>query len=300
METERLEKILRQWLPGKEPIIIEEIHSGISSHARKIMCGKTQGIFREIASEAQAKTEAEFTAVLAPQGIAPGLKLTKTQATYVQDQGQFYNFQEYLQLSPGKPRGVELAAHVGKTVARMQKVLFHKRMTLPVVPDRFALGQLKQKAQCRIAWFPTAVTAEHQAAIQRLLQDSLIINLREDQPIHGDLGLWNMLWITSGLRIIDFGEARLGDGYFDLAASLSSCIQNEPDHVLYPLMIEAFLNSYGDTYQAIDQPKLWAAIRFWLLRGVLAVISFQTPESWDALITTYLDLISELNIIFNP
>ncbi|MFR0978645.1 MAG: hypothetical protein ACLSFJ_04140 [Holdemania filiformis] len=109
-----------------------------------------------------------------------------------------------------------------------------------------------------------------------------------------------MLWITSGLRIIDFGEARLGDGYFDLAASLSSCIQNEPDHVLYPLMIEAFLNSYGDTYQAIDQPKLWAAIRFWLLRGVLAVISFQTPESWDALITTYLDLISELNIIFNP
>ena len=49
METERLEKILRQWLPGEEPIIIEEIHSGISSHARKIMCGKTQGIFREIA-----------------------------------------------------------------------------------------------------------------------------------------------------------------------------------------------------------------------------------------------------------
>ena len=82
------------------------------------MCGETQGIFREIASEAQAKTEAEFTAVLAPQGIAPGLKLTITKAAYVQDQGKFFNFQEYMQPSPDKPRGVELAAHVGKTVAR--------------------------------------------------------------------------------------------------------------------------------------------------------------------------------------
>ena len=212
METERLERILRQWLPGEEPIIIEEIHSGISSHARKIMCGETQGIFREIASEAQAKIESKFADVLAPQGIAPGLRLTKTKAAYVQDQGQFYNFQEYLQPLSDKPRGVELAVYVGKTVARMQKVLFHKRMTLPVVPDRFALRQLKQKAQSRIAGFPTAITAEHQAAIQRLLQDSLIINLREDQPIHGDLGLWNMLWTSSGLRIIDFGEARLGEG----------------------------------------------------------------------------------------
>ena len=74
METERLERILRQWLPGEEPIIIEEIHSGISSHARKIMCGETQGIFREIASEAQAKIESKFADVLAPQGIAPGLR----------------------------------------------------------------------------------------------------------------------------------------------------------------------------------------------------------------------------------
>lgn len=300
MEPDRLKRVLRQWLLGEEPMIIEEIHSGISSHARKIMCGETQGIFREIASEAHAKTEAEFAAVLAPQGIAPALRLTKTHAAYVQDQGRFFNFQEYLQPSPDRPRGVELAAHMGKTVALMQKVLFQERMTLPVVPDRFALGQLKQKAQCRFAWFPTAVTAEHQAAIHSLLQDSLIINLREDQPIHGDLGLWNMLWTTSGLRIIDFGEARLGDGYFDLAASLSSCIQSEPDHALYPLMIEAFLHSYSETYQAIDRTKLSAVIRCWLLRGILAVISFQAPESWNALITKYLDLISELNTILIP
>lgn len=77
MEPDRLKRVLRQWLPGEEPMIIEEIHSGISSHARKIMCGETQGIFREIASEAHAKTEAEFAAVLAPQGIAPALRLTK-------------------------------------------------------------------------------------------------------------------------------------------------------------------------------------------------------------------------------
>lgn len=105
METERLEKILRQWLPGEEPIIIEEIHSGISSHARKIMCGKTQGIFREIASEAQAKTEAEFTAVLAPQGIAPVLSSQKHRLLMFQDQGQFYNFQEYLAAVAGQTTG---------------------------------------------------------------------------------------------------------------------------------------------------------------------------------------------------
>ncbi len=50
--------------------------------------------------------------------------------------------------------------------------------------------------------------------------------------IHGDLGLWNMVEVNDGsIAVIDFGEARPGDPYFDYAAALAGLINHTPPEV---------------------------------------------------------------------
>ena len=295
MEQKHLEDIVRRWLPEAESIAFQRIQKGTSSKAYRVISDSVQGVLREIASVAQAETEAVLAAVLAPWKLTPHILMTVNQTAYVLDQNRVYNFQEYLKPDEFRPQGMELAHKLAITIARMQKILAQSKLTISDRPDRFSADSLWKSAEARMALFPYWISAEQNAVIQRLVQNCEKLKRINDQPIHGDLGLWNMLWTPSGLRIIDFGEARLGDPYFDLAGAVSSLLQSEKNKTLHPAMIETFLCSYAGEYQEINRTKLLEWIQFWLLRGMLAVITYQSPEIWNKQFTDSWALIQELN-----
>lgn len=299
MEHEHLEAIMRRWLPEAESIEFQRIQKGTSSKAYHVTYGSVQGVLREIASVSQAETEAVLAAVLAPKKLTPHILMTVNQSVYVLDQNRVYNFQEYLKVDSFQPQGTELACQLAITIARMQKILAQSNLTLPNRPDRFSADLLWKSAKAQIALFPAKISAEHDALIQHLVQKWEKLKMVNDQPIHGDLGLWNTLWTSSGMRIIDFGEARMGDPYLDLAGAVSSLLQSEKNKALHPAMIETFLCSYTGEYQEINRTKLHDWIQFWLLRGMLAIITYQSPEIWNKQFADSWALIQELNILLS-
>lgn len=89
----------------------------------------------------------------------------------------------------------------------------------------------------------------------------------EKQWIHGDLGIWNTLF-NKELFIIDFGEARIGHPYFDLAAILTS---NAPAHY-NAIEIRHYINRFISRYSKIEFINisfLKVFISLWFIRGVL-------------------------------
>ncbi|MFE6169896.1 phosphotransferase [Viridibacillus arvi] len=89
----------------------------------------------------------------------------------------------------------------------------------------------------------------------------------EKQWIHADLGIWNTLF-NKELFIIDFGEARIGHPYFDLAAILTS---NVPAHY-NANEIRHYINRFISCYSKIESINLSLLkdfISLWFIRGAL-------------------------------
>lgn len=76
--------------------------------------------------------------------------------------------------------------------------------------------------------------------------------------IHGDLGPWNLLSDDSILRVIDFGEVRQGDPYFDYA-TLFAGIVNHTVPELREQVCGAFLCELDcDRTHLLEQLHIWA------------------------------------------
>lgn len=79
--------------------------------------------------------------------------------------------------------------------------------------------------------------------------------------IHGDLGSWNLIQRDENIFMIDFGEIRDGDPYFDLAAVTESLKLNQSE-------VKQLLNGYGN-YDENSLKHLSNMRRKWSLRGIL-------------------------------
>lgn len=89
---------------------------------------------------------------------------------------------------------------------------------------------------------------------------------RDVQLIHGDLGPWNMLDDRGTVRVIDFGEARLGDPYFDLASALAGLVNHSaPERRAQNAA--AFLDACRERLP-LDLPRLKEQLALWAWRGI--------------------------------
>lgn len=110
-----------------------------------------------------------------------------------------------------------------------------------------------------------------------------------EQIIHGDLGSWNMLWDQKQIRFIDFGECRLGDYSFDIAAIMASILRAAPDVPKQYENLDLFLRTYEEQFHPVDRARLQTAVWLWLLRGALAVCVFAAePQRKGLLIRRFL------------
>lgn len=93
------------------------------------------------------------------------------------------------------------------------------------------------------------------------LADCAPVGAGEGQVIHGDLGPWNLLDTGDGLLVLDFGGARMGDPYFDLASLLAGFV-NHTSPADRPRVLAEFLAGAGgpDRGRLLEQLRLWAAV----------------------------------------
>lgn len=112
--------------------------------------------------------------------------------------------------------------------------------------------------------------------------------VRETQVIHGDLGLWNMLDGPEGIRVIDFGEARLGDPYFDLASALGGLINHSTpeDRAKH---VSEFLSACRDR-MPLDRERLSQQLQLWVWRGLAQCV--RAPEEWRNMAARFYNALS--------
>lgn len=119
------------------------------------------------------------------------------------------------------------------------------------------------------------------------LADCASVGAGEGQVIHGDLGPWNLLDTGRDLLVLDFGAARMGDPYFDLAALLAGFI-NHAAPTDRPRVLAEFLDGAGtpDRGRLLEQIRLWAAVNTaaWSVPGrpgaAGMLLKFQNALTW--------------------
>jgi len=142
---------------------------------------------------------------------------------------------------------------------------------LEVQTDRFDLARTWSSFLSAHAW----TGAEYKPLIRRMVRDieSCLIeseNSTPSVPIHGDLGVWNVVFGSNGVRIIDFGELRHGHPLFDLAALLVSTLDVSDRKAGERLT--ACIRAYRIYAEDFEPEALARQIRLWNMRGAAAIL----------------------------
>ncbi|MFD2446467.1 phosphotransferase [Bacillus sp. CGMCC 1.16607] len=136
----------------------------------------------------------------------------------------------------------------------------------------------------------------HRTIVKMTLQTA-----KQNSFIHGDLGIWNMLWMGGTIKIYDFGEVRLGDYHFDIAAAITSSIRENSSEYETREAVINFIKGYEKYGRKIDVNKLLINIQLWYLRGMLAMLDINkevyniSPKSYD----TYSQAITKYKNVFS-
>ena len=99
------------------------------------------------------------------------------------------------------------------------------------------------------------------AALAKLAKElaAALSDYPDGQMIHGDLGPWNLLQQADGvLRVIDFGAARFGDPYFDVASLLAGVINHTPAELRESICGVYLRELDCDRSRLLEQLGCWA------------------------------------------
>lgn len=215
----------------------------------RTLAGKEQGE-REwtIAQHLLSRGFSSFPAILTVSDGAPMLELG----------GAWYQVQKLLPGERPNPDDPGAAA----AIARMVKELTGALDDCPPIEaaDRFELRAAWEEGREFWPLLETPFSAEQAAAE---IARCRAIPERDRQVIHGDLGPWNMIQNGDGtVSVIDFGEARIGDPYFDYASALGGSVNHTPPEGRAAVCRD-FLRELD-----CDRQRLMEQLRLWVWRGL--------------------------------
>ena len=221
-------------------------------------------LLRTLASPAQGGLEWAIAQHLTARGFdrIPAILPAADGVPMAQVDGTFYQMQVFCPGTRPDPDRPGTARQIGETAANLTRAMAGFVPAAPM-PDRFDLAAAwaagREKFP-RLGLPLTLAQADHAAARLAALPE------RDVQLIHGDLGPWNMLDNRGAIRVIDFGEARLGDPYFDLASALAGLVNHSaPAHKRQNAA--AFLDACRERLP-LDLPRLKEQLALWAWRGI--------------------------------
>lgn len=283
----QLDFVVSHWL-DIGTFTISEIKGGTSGGSYLVTARDGTFVLRQLRSATAAMQEYEISRLLSDMGIAAAIHPTRQGSPFLQVRDSCFNLQSFLPgCAPDLSDRAAVAA-AANSLAAMQQRLETCDLTV-LDSDRFHTMSLwersKSQAPLFAPFFPPDCTVEAMEATIRHAENTM----GREQIIHGDLGSWNMLWDQKRIHFIDFGECRLGDYSFDIAAIMASILRAAPDGPKQYENLDLFLRTYEEQFHPVDRARLQTAVWLWLLRGALAVCVFTAePQRKELLIRRFL------------
>ena len=266
---------------------IGEISEGNSSFASRVDTDRGSYILRRVHGIKNAYNEYAIGEALWGTGISSAIILNEDENPYTVSE-HVYDLQERMNGRPITHITAELAYEMGKTVIRMRNILADTQLKFPHIIDRFSLHEkLKEE------YFYTLYTFKGAWDLFGELQELTEMDYDSSVPVHGDLGIWNLLEEDGKIHIIDFGEAHMGSPYFDVGALLFSIIDSVKE-AEQKQIFDAYLDGCRSESK-IALNELRKAVHLWTLRGLCAALDFPQP---DPLIEGLLKTCARADILF--
>ena len=251
---------------------IKPVGNGISSNACLVTANDTKYILRNLSNRQQGYMEYKIASAMSVIGISPRIIPTCSGDPFAEIDGNYYNLQEYSNGKQLKACNESLIQQVAKTVA-----LMHKAMGTLVddfdTTDRFSLLTLFENSTWRNLQDTLLAQDVGIEKFKAFCLSLVHLDQEKQQWIHGDLGTWNLLLDSGGIKVIDFGECRKGSIYFDAAAIITSLLSSVKDQAECSEYIFLFLQSYAEHNVELNYDLLSKYIKLWFVRGILANIT---------------------------
>ncbi|MFS0873576.1 phosphotransferase [Paenibacillus xylanilyticus] len=242
------------------------LQKGSSSNAMLILATTGKYVLRELRNEQQALAEHQLYKVLASVHISPNMLQARDGLPYILYNHKIYNLQTYIDHTiPHDQVSVDFV-RLGKVISNFHQ--FTEHLDVPQQEDRFALPQLWSEVSAKVN---NSLSEEIRALVGHTEQ-CMEYNMEYSAVIHGDLGIWNLLFTEEAVQIIDMGEVRRGNHHFDLAAVLTSTIRPSVTVRELETIVADFERGYVQGDAVFNRRDLFQQIHIWMLRGLLAVI----------------------------
>jgi homoserine kinase type II len=257
---------------------ITPLRPGTAAQVWRLTTDKGDFLLRTLTGPRQGRREWTVYQHLTRRGFqdTPDLLTTPDGAPMAELDGVWYQLQRYCPGEMPDPAQPGAARSVAALAVRLTQALSH----CPALngEDDFDLASVWSSH--RENW-PRLMLPLSQSEADRAVAELASLPVRAEQVIHGDLGPWNLLCQENGtMLVVDFGQARLGDPYFDLATALAGLVNHAPDS-LKRQVAEEFLTECRRLIP-LDLPRLVGQLRLWAWQGLTQCVQAidQGSEFW--------------------
>lgn len=244
--------------------------SGSSSGAWRIESKKGSFILRRCRSVMAAADEYAISEVMLGCDFIPEILLTKDGERFAMGEDGFYNLQTRFEGEPLSEINENTISEAAVILVTLHQKLRAARLHLHGF-DRFALFDRSYEEIIKLSEYPDAWPL-----FKRINEFCEPESIRED-CIHGDAGIWNFLSGKGSLRLIDFGEARMGSVFTDHAGFLVSALEKTEEETAAQYLRQ-YLDVCAEQGSPLDPAALHTYIDHWLLKGLYVSLSYGNPE----------------------
>ena len=247
------------------------LSSGSTCHAWRIDSEKGSWILRKCHSIMNAADEYAVSEALFQTDITPVILHTKEGERFVFAEDCVCNLQTRITGDPLSDVNEDIMRKTAAAFVTVHRILKDAKIHLHS-HDRSGLHSLSWEKIAKAAEVPGTI------GLIRELEDLYSFEADTGECIHGDAGIWNILLENGEIRIIDFGEARMGNTYLDHAGFLVSALEQK-DPETAAALVKCYMEASAEAGRQLDPATLHKAVRLWLLRGVFAALTFEKHRS---------------------
>lgn len=282
---ERLFGVLANYPIGKV-LHVEPLNGGNTSVVYKVISSEGHWVLRSLKDIQQGKVEYNLSEHINKSGaIVPEIICTKRGKSFFHNETGIYHLQTYIKGEKINKESINYYS-IGESVGLLHKALEDFTCKHSFV-DRFDLNSLWSKASSGWETLSCTKATPSLQEMNFIIKELQLLSSVQPHFIHGDLGSWNMIQKDGAIYIIDFGEARFGHHYFDLAGAIASTIKEDSSEEVMSENVSAIVNGYEQRRDKVNHNQLFLFIQLWYIRGILALLASNMKGNTDYLVKCF-------------